>query len=58
MNKVRDPESIRGRQHARERERNQNMDMIADSADGERFHFILLRDAAKVWPEAVSQIGA
>ena len=32
------------------------MDVVARAADGERLHLILLRDAAKIWPEPLSQL--
>jgi hypothetical protein len=37
-------------------QRNQYVDMIARSAKSERFHLILLRDAAEVWPKPLLYI--
>jgi hypothetical protein len=41
-------DSVAGRE--REREREEHMHMIARSANGQRLHLILFRDATEIWP--------
>src|SRR4029077_12243335 len=37
-------------------QRNQHVNVIGDSADGQRFHFVFSCDTTEVWPESVANI--
>jgi hypothetical protein len=39
------------------RQRNQDVNVIGDSADGQRFHFVLSCDTTEVWPKSVANIS-